>query len=193
MEMQLKISQGEPVTEMDIWRRMLTKDGPAYSLNDARNLINQLPDKKNPVLNTPFAREWAGVIDEMFIPEGQEKIPPENIDEWWKTQLAVQETIKAHYPDITKTTKEIEEFLNPAKQKKAKGLLRRLWTAGAPVPLLGEVTGLGLKAASPLFIAGKAGLGLLEKPPVHVDSLEQAEKLAQGTKFEYEGTVYTRR
>jgi hypothetical protein len=126
MEMQLKISQGEPVTEMDIWRRMLTKDGPAYSLNDARNLINQLPDKKNPALNTPFAREWADVIDVMFTPEGQESIPPENIDEWWKTQLGVQEIIKAHYPDITKTTKEIESYLNPEKEKKAKTLLSRI-------------------------------------------------------------------
>jgi hypothetical protein len=193
MEMQLKISQGQPVTEMDIWRKMLSKpsQGPAYSLNDARNLINQLPDKKDDVLKTPFADEWLAHVDEMYLKD--KKIPQEDIAEWSQTRQGVEAIIRANYPDVGKAQKEIEEFLNPAKQKKAKGLLRRLWTAGAPVPLLGEVTGLGLKAASPLFMAGKVGLGLLEKPPVHVGSLEEAEKLSQGTKFEYEGTVYTRR
>lgn len=181
MEMQLKISQGEPVTEMDIWKRMLTKEGPAYSLNDARNLINQLPDKKNPALNTPYAKEWAGVIDEMFIPEGQENIPQENLGEWWQTQLEVQRIIKANYPDVGKTDKEIQAFLKPAKEKKAKGLLSKI--VGLHPTLLAYKAGKGLSG----IIFGK------EEEVVSVSTLEEAEKLPQGTKFIYQGTVYKRR
>jgi hypothetical protein len=179
-DMQVKISSGQPVSELDILKAQIAGGKVNFSRPDALNLMNQLPDNKSKVLNTPFAKEWAGVIDEMFIPEGQENIPKEDLDEWWKTQLAVQENIKKYHPDISKTQKENEALVKPIKEKKAKSLLRKI--VGLHPVVLAARVGMGLGN----MIAGK-------EPPTHVDTLEEAAKLESGKKFEYKGVIYTRK
>jgi hypothetical protein len=179
MEMQLRISAGLPTTEMDIWRKMLSEPstGPKFSRSDALNLIGQLPDNKDPVMKTPFADEWMNHIDELYLED--KKIPQEDIAEWSQTRQGVEAIIRQNYPNVGKAQKEIEEFLKPAKKEKTKGMLRRLIEMSAPFPMIGPTWNR--------LVSGK------QEQAIHVDTLEQAQALKQGEKFEYQGKVYTRR
>jgi hypothetical protein len=153
-------------------------------------------------LKTPFAEQWAGVIDELYATtvikvEGRadiRQIPPERLDEWWNRRMQVDAIIKAHYPNVTKANAEIEALLKPTKENKAKSLIGTI--IGLHPAMLAYEAGkrLGPHPNIAAFMAGKhISKFLFEEKPKSVDSLEEAEKLSQGTKFEYKGKVYTRR
>lgn len=183
MEMQIKISQGQPVTEMDIWAAQLAQleKGPLFSRADALNLISQLPDKKDKTMMTPFADEWMNHIDAIYLTKDK-IIPRDEIAEWAKTRQSVEVIIKSNYPNVGKAQKEIEEFLKPMKKKKARGLISTVYSITT-----------GILSPTGFTYQWVAGMPVSEKLPVHIESPEEAVNLNKGEKFEYKGTVYTRK
>jgi hypothetical protein len=190
MEMQIKISSGQPVTEMDIINAQMAQPekGPLFSNSDRNNLFGQLPDSKDPSMRTPVSKQWLADVDDMFM-DDKGLVKPEDREAWMKIRNGVTEIIRTNHPDVGKTQKEIDAFLKPAKKEKTKGLLSRLLTVGSPLGIAEGITGLGglTSPAKMLF------RGFPKSAPIHVDTLDQAEKLKQGQKFEYQGKVYTRK
>ena len=140
MKMQVKISRGEPVTEMDIWSAQAAQPGkgPLFSRSDGLNLISQLPDNKDPIMKTPFAEEWMNIVDSTFATEkvGDDKVVPEDqLDEWQATRNTIAAIIKENGLDYTKSQKEIKEYLAPIRKKKARKTLSKIWGFATTSPL----------------------------------------------------------
>lgn len=186
MEMQIKISRGEPVTEMDIIRAQMARPdkGPLFSNTDRNNLFSQLPDNKDPSMRTPVSKQWLADVDDMFM-DNKGLVPKEDREGWMKTLNGVTEIIRINHPDVGKTQKEIDAFLKPAKKKKIRALLSNLLLAGINVG--GTILNPNIIPQRIIATLGKP------KPPVHIDTLEEAEKLKQGTSFEYQGRIYKRK
>ena len=140
MKMQIKISAGLPVSELDIIDAQMAQPskGPLFSNSDRNNLFSQLPDNKDPIMKTPFAEEWMNIVDSSFATEkvGKDKVVPEDqLAEWQATRNTITAIIKENGLNYTKAQSEIKEALAPIRKKKANKTLSKIWGFATTSPL----------------------------------------------------------
>ena len=176
--MQVRISAGESISELDILKAQIEGGTVNFSRTDFISLKSQLSDNKHPAMKSGFATEWTDVIRELYsieeVAKGKFIIPKEKLGEWWKVQQQAEIIIKEDYPNTIKANNELLELTKPLKKAKTQSILGKIWEH-----LSGQPWAIG-------------AVHDVKVMPIPVDTLEEAAALPKNSKFIYQGTVYER-
>ena len=129
----VKISAGEPISEMDIWRAQLSdpKNGPQFSRSDALSLIARLKIAENDILKSKPVQELSKRIYEMFS-DDEQQLPKEKAGDYYTTVEAFRAIVLKHKGDLAAAQPEMDALLKPIKEGFVKTWLRRVGTFALP-------------------------------------------------------------
>jgi hypothetical protein len=196
LEMQVRISQGKPTTEMDIINAQYAQPekGPLFSNIDRDKLFAQLPDSdKKPELKTEFAKLNQELVKSLYTTEEYEsketvagklkdvkrmRIPIDKQGEYQSKLDEVNALISAYPNNPVRAQKEINESLAGLREEKAKGWLRENWKTFVPEESfpLGMRTAFGLSGYYNLYRAGKYGLSLIPQTEAEKELAEMSDE-----------------
>jgi hypothetical protein len=146
LEMQIRISEGKPTTEMDIIRAQLAQPekGPLFSNSDRNQLFTQLPDNdQKPELKTPSAKLTHEYIESLYSTEEyktkvggkivkKKRIPFEKLGEYQSKLDEVNALLTAYKDNPVRAQKEIEASLVGLREENVKEWFEK-WYITSPL------------------------------------------------------------